>query len=85
MSNRIELVKTTTEAAYNYDGAMRDAIHALNEAAYWLERMTEFGKPDSLSGETSDRDWANAKYAEVRDLVAKANFVKFGREGVTLA
>lgn len=85
MSNRIETVKTTTDAAYNYDGAMRDAIHALNEAAHWLERMVDGNNPDSLKGDEKDRTWARAKVEQVRELVKQANLVKFEREGVSLA
>lgn len=85
MSNRIEPVKTTTDAAYNYDGAMRDAIHGLNEAAHWLERMIDGNSPDSLKGDENDRKWARAKVEQVRELVKQANLVKFEREGVSLA
>ena len=85
MSNRIEPVKTTTDAAYNYDGAMRDAIHGLNEAAHWLERMIDGNQPDSLKGDEHDRTWARAKVEQVRELVKQANLVKFEREGVSLA
>lgn len=85
MSDRIKTVKTTTDAAYNYDGAMRDAIHALNEAAYWLMRMTDGDKPDGVKGDENDRKWARAKIEQVRELVKQANLVKFEREGVSLA
>lgn len=85
MRYRIETVKTTADAAYNYDGAMRDAIHALNEATYWLMRMTDGDNPDSLKGDENDRKWARAKVEQVRELVKQANLVKFGRDGVSLA
>ena len=83
MSNRIKNTRTTSEAAYNYGNAFRDAIHSLGEALGWLEDIaTPSDYPNALRGDDKDREWAKAKIPQMRDLIKSANFVKFGREGV---
>ena len=82
---RIEPVKSTGDAAYNYGKALRDAIKALYEAEWWLRRMAESGMPDSLPGSDNDREWAKGKLEEVHALAEQANFVKYGRKGIMQA
>ena len=76
---KIENPKTTSEAANNYGECMKDAIHSVSAAIYWLEKVMTEDTPDTLSGPKGDRVWASEHVDKIREIHTALNEVLLGK------